>query len=80
MVVPLIAGKMLLDIKDLFKMGDSGESDKLLVLLVAFIAAFVAGIFACKWMIALVKRAKLTHFAIYCFAVGILSMLYAVYA
>ncbi len=78
MVVPLIAGKMLLDVKDLVKMGGAGESDKLFILLVGFVTAFIAGIFACKWMIALVKRAKLTHFAIYCFVVGILSMLYVV--
>jgi undecaprenyl-diphosphatase len=76
MVVPLILGKMILDIKGLYKMGSAGESDKLFVLFVGFVAAFVAGIFACKWMIQLVKRAKLTHFAIYCFVVGAACALY----
>jgi undecaprenyl-diphosphatase len=78
MVVPLIAGKMILDVKDLYKMGSDGASDKLLILMTGFIAAFIAGIFACKWMIQLVKRAKLTHFAYYCFAVGILCSLYVI--
>jgi undecaprenyl-diphosphatase len=78
MVVPLIAGKMILDLKDLYKMGSEGASDQLWVLLIGFIAAFIAGIFACKWMIQLVKRAKLTHFAYYCFAIGIACSLYVI--
>lgn len=36
-----------------------------------FAAAFVSGLFACKVMIALVKRARLKWFALYCALVGI---------
>ena len=39
-----------------------------------FLAAFLSGLFACKVMIAIVKRSKLIYFAIYCAVVGI-SML-----
>jgi undecaprenyl-diphosphatase len=39
-------------------------------LIAGFLAAFVAGLFACTWMIALVKRSKLKYFSYYCFAVG----------
>ncbi len=38
---------------------------------VGFVTAFVVGIIACTWMIALVKRSKLSYFSYYCFAVGI---------
>jgi undecaprenyl-diphosphatase len=39
-----------------------------------FLSAFTSGLFACKVMIALVKRAKLTPFAIYCAAAGLLCL------
>ena len=35
-------------------------------LILGFVSAFVSGLFACKVMIALVKRAKLSWFALYC--------------
>jgi undecaprenyl-diphosphatase len=41
---------------------------------IGFIAAFVSGYFACKWMITLVKRSKLIWFSIYCAIVGLLSI------
>lgn len=37
-----------------------------LPLVLGFVSAFVSGLFACKVMIALVKKAKLSWFAIYC--------------
>lgn len=75
MVIPLILGKMLLSIKDMAETDAGPASDKLGVYLIGFTAAFIAGIFACRWMIALVKKAKLTHFAIYCFIVGFIAIL-----
>jgi undecaprenyl-diphosphatase len=46
-----------------------------MVILAGFITAFVAGYFACKWMINLVKKGNLAWFAIYCIIVGIFSIL-----
>ena len=43
-----------------------------LALVLGFAAAFVSGLFACKVMIAIVKKAKLTWFALYCLLVAIL--------
>jgi undecaprenyl-diphosphatase len=43
-----------------------------LALILGFAAAFVSGLFACKVMIAIVKKAKLTWFALYCLLVAIL--------
>ena len=44
-------------------------------LMCGFLAAFLSGLFACKVMIALVKRAKLTGFALYCAVAGLISIL-----
>ena len=46
-------------------------------LMLGFAAAFVAGFFACKVMIAVVRRAKLTWFALYCLLVAILIFILA---
>ena len=44
----------------------SSSSIGVLPLILGFMSAFVSGLFACKVMIALVKKAKLSWFAIYC--------------
>ena len=46
-------------------------------LVIGFVAAFITGLIACKWMINIVKKGKLTYFAAYCFLVGIGSIIYA---
>ncbi|MFH4966809.1 undecaprenyl-diphosphate phosphatase [Gaetbulibacter sp. M240] len=71
MVVPLILGKIAKDI-----MGGelSFHSDNITGLTIGFITAFIAGLFACTWMITLVKKSKLSYFAIYCFIVGVLAI------
>lgn len=74
MVVPLILGKIA---KDLLE-GDFTAGDIEIVPLVAgFAAAFLTGVFACLWMIKLVRKAQLRYFAWYCFAVGGLGIWYA---
>jgi undecaprenyl-diphosphatase len=45
--------------------------------MLGFAAAFVAGFFACKVMIAIVRKAKLTWFALYCLLVAILIFVLA---
>lgn len=71
MVVPLILGKIAKDLLD----GDLTQNTaNLPVLLIGFIAAFIAGLVACTWMIALVRKSKLSYFAIYCFVVGVISI------
>lgn len=71
MVVPLILGKMAKDIIDgaFLEQGVPIEA-----LSFGFIAAFFSGIGACTWMIALVRKAKLSWFALYCVVVGILAI------
>jgi len=45
-------------------------------LIIGFLAAFVSGLFACKVMIEIVKRAKLSWFALYCGLVGLLCVIF----
>lgn len=74
MVVPLIFGKIAKDIVS----GDLAySSENFTALSVGFIAAFVAGLFACTWMIALVKKSKLSYFAIYCIIVGVIAITFS---
>ncbi|TWO31376.1 undecaprenyl-diphosphate phosphatase [Seonamhaeicola sediminis] len=71
MVVPLIFGKIA---KDIFSGEISTESQNFTALSVGFIAAFISGLFACTWMITLVKKSKLSYFAIYCVIVGVIAV------
>ena len=71
MVVPLIFGKIA---KDVLSGSINFQSNQIGVLSVGFIASFIAGLFACKWMLAIVKKSKLSYFALYCFIVGIIAI------
>jgi undecaprenyl-diphosphatase len=74
MVLVPILGEAFLDIVG----GDMAASSiGLLPLVVGFLAAFVSGLFACSVMIALVRRARLSWFALYCAIVGILVLVFA---
>ena len=70
MVVPLIFGKIA---DDVLGGSISTEATTLIPLTVGFISAFVTGLFACKWMIKLVKKSKLKYFAYYCFVIGTIA-------
>lgn len=78
MVIPPILGQALLDAKDmLFPDAEAvaqAASTSTAALIVGFIAAFVSGCFACKWMINLVKKGKLIWFGVYCAIIGILAI------
>lgn len=76
MVVPLIFGKIG---KDLLSGDLNFNTSELTDVIVGFIAAFLAGVLACKWMIALVKKSKLLYFSIYCAVVGFLAICYALF-
>jgi undecaprenyl-diphosphatase len=46
-------------------------------LIIGFLAAYICGCLACKFMIELVKRTNLIWFAIYCSIVGIIALIYS---
>jgi undecaprenyl-diphosphatase len=77
MVLIPIMGASLLEIKDFVEAPDQVSSISGMALLLGFIAAFVAGLLACKWMISIVKKGKLIYFAIYCFIVGVIAIITA---
>lgn len=66
MVIPPILGEALLDVLKLVKGEDIAGDIPTLSLVVGFVAAFLSGCLACKWMINIVKKGKLIYFAIYC--------------
>ena len=74
MVVPLIFGKIG---KDVLSGDISFQSSEIIPITAGFIAAFLAGLVACKWMISLVKKSKLSYFSIYCAIVGSIAIGYA---
>ena len=55
----------------------SGSSIGAMPIILGFVSAFLSGLFACKVMIALVKKAKLSWFALYCAVVALLIFLFS---
>ena len=74
MVIPPILGEALLDGMKLMK-GEAIAGDiPTLSLVIGFVAAFVSGCLACKWMINIVKKGKLVYFGIYCAIAGAVTL------
>lgn len=86
MVIIPILGQALLTIKDILTAspGKGGEEDLITAsvgvvpLIVGFMASFIVGCIACKWMIELVKKGKLVWFAIYCAIAGTICIVWNV--
>ena len=76
MVLLPIIGASLLQILDWKSAGGTGTG--ILPLIVGFIASYISGFLACKWMIGIVKRGKLIWFAVYCAIVGMLSIILSI--
>ena len=53
MVIPLIFGSMA---KSLLEVDSISANGNLSLLIIGFITAFITGVFACKWMISIVKK------------------------
>lgn len=74
MVIPPILGEALLDVLKAAKGEEAFGDISVLPLVVGFIAAFVSGCLACKWMINIVKKGKLIYFGIYCAIAGAVTI------
>jgi len=74
MVIPPILGEALLDVLKAAKGEEAFGDISVLPLVVGFIAAFVSGCIACKWMINIVKKGKLIYFGIYCAIAGAVTI------
>lgn len=75
MVLLPIIGATLLKMKDYFESPVIAGGISATALILGFFAAFFAGMFACTWMINIVKKGKLIYFAYYCFLIGIISII-----
>ena len=72
-LIPIIG----INIIDLAKLDFSAQnSSSILPLVIGFVAAFIAGLLACKLMLNIVKKSKLIYFAIYCFIVGLITIIF----
>lgn len=78
MVLVPILGEAFLELIDgQFHPSESGISVS--SMLIGFAAAFVSGWFACRVMIEIVKRSKLTFFAIYCIIIGLVALGFSIF-
>lgn len=73
-LIPIIGAnvKDLMDSKIAF-----ASSVETTPLIVGFLAAFISGLLACKWMLKIVKQGKLIYFAIYCFIIGSIAIIFS---
>ena len=78
MVIIPILGEALLDMKKMFG-GDTVPGEDAIgwtAIAVGFLASFIVGCIACKWMLNIVKKGKLWWFAVYCAIAGILCIVW----
>ena len=75
MVIPPILGEALLDVLKMAQ-GEAVSTVDTLPLVVGFVAAFLSGCLACKWMINIVRKGRLIYFAYYCAIVGVATIIY----
>lgn len=77
MVIIPIFGEALLDIKDIAsEPASSASAIEPMTLLIGFLASFVVGCCACRWMLSLVNRGKLVWFSLYCIVMGVVCLLW----
>lgn len=76
MVLIPILGEAFLTLIDVMK-GEETTTIGWLPLVVGFVAAFISGAFACRFMIEIVRKQKLIYFAIYCLLVGAVAIVYS---
>lgn len=75
MVIPPILGEAVLDLIKGLKGEEALGGIETFPMIVGFVAAFVSGCLACKWMINIVKKGKLIYFGIYCALAGAITIL-----
>lgn len=73
-IIPVLGAALLDVVKALTGHEPIDDSVGILPCVVGFLASFIVGCAACKWMIALIKRGKLIWFALYCVIVGLICL------
>ena len=77
MVLIPVLGDALLELPEVLTGKVEVSSIGWLPLLIGFVSAFVVGCLACKFMLSIVRRRKLTYFAIYCLIVGVFAIVWS---
>jgi len=72
-IIPIIGANLV----EFITTAPTSVDGVLFPLIIAFVAAFVSGYLACRWMINIVRRGKLGWFALYCLVVGLSLILFA---
>jgi undecaprenyl-diphosphatase len=72
MSIPAIGGAGLLSLRSLLRQGGGVES--LLLPLLGAVTAAGVGILALRWLLRLLRQARLHHFGWYCLAVGVMAL------
>lgn len=74
MVLPVLAGAMLLELMEITKTGI--ETAAVVSLFAGFLTSFISGYLALSYLIVLLKKDKFHYFAYYCWTVGIIGLFY----
>ncbi len=74
MVLPVLAGAMILEVGEIAETGIAMEA--VLSLFAGFLTSFIAGYYALKYLVILLKRDKFHYFSYYCWAAGLFGMIY----
>lgn len=78
MVMPPIIGEALLSGMEIMKGASEANAEiSTSALIIGFLAAFLSGCAACKWMINIVKKGKLIWFGVYCAVAGAITIIYS---
>lgn len=76
MAIPVIAGAAVLEGRDaVLNVAAVGA----VPWVVSFVAAFASGVWSIRWLVALLRRGRFHAFAPYCWAVGVFTLVYAVW-
>jgi len=78
MVLLPVIGANLLDLLE-YDWANANGTVSVSALIIGFITAFITGLLACKFMLSIVKKSKLSYFAIYTFIVGAIAIGYSLF-
>ena len=76
MVIIPILGQAFLDLVKGMKDSGFDSSVGFMPMFVGFMASFIVGCIACKWMLEIVRRGRLVWFAVYCAIVGAVCLIF----
>lgn len=74
MLIPVIAGAMLLEVTELIEIGIS--QTELSSLVIGFLAAFISGYYALKYLIIILRKQGFHYFSYYCWLAGGIGVIY----